>query len=212
MASDTIIKIIIIGQEWAGKSSIMRQILNEKHVFDEAECTTVGAAFFSKVLPETDIKLHYWDTAGQERYDALLQMYYRNSSLILLVVDLADFTDSYKRMKKYLSDIEQNGYTGSYILIGNKTDKVSKEDLVKLTEKMNAFVKDKKSIHCYMEVSAKTYHNIPTLIERIKFIAKIIMEKRTLIKKTEDVIENRKTIILEPEENEGYFGYLWGMC
>jgi small GTP-binding protein len=61
-------KMVLLGKQAVGKSSLARRFAKEQ--YQENTESTVGAAFFTHVLqldPETSLKIDLWDTAGQER-------------------------------------------------------------------------------------------------------------------------------------------------
>ena len=68
-----------------GKSCLSLQAT--KHKFSDNNPSTVGFEFFSFVLKIDDkvIKLQIWDTCGQEIYRGLVNNFYRNSSLAIIV-------------------------------------------------------------------------------------------------------------------------------
>jgi small GTP-binding protein len=80
-------KLCIVGESNVGKSSIAERYVN--HTFNDYSTTTIGAAYFSKLIQYNNSNLHLqiWDTAGQERYRSITPLYYRNAAAVILVLD-----------------------------------------------------------------------------------------------------------------------------
>ena len=78
-------KLIIIGETGVGKSSVLKRAV--KNIFDENYQATIGFEFLLMHFKVNDLKLklQIWDTCGQEMYRSLVQGFYHNSSLALLV-------------------------------------------------------------------------------------------------------------------------------
>jgi len=101
MRSPPAVKVTLLGESGAGKSSIVLQ--QTKGSFQPNQETTIGAAYVTYTPPEGNVKLEIWcerprapgtpdtplpcltasrrDTAGQERYASLAPMYYRCAPL-----------------------------------------------------------------------------------------------------------------------------------
>jgi Ras-related protein Rab-5C len=86
---------VLLGDLGAGKTSIVVRFA--KGLYYECQESTIGAAFFSQVLPvsgcggEVDaaVRFDIWDTAGQERYHSLAPMYYRGAAAAVVVYDIS---------------------------------------------------------------------------------------------------------------------------
>ena len=82
------IKMVLMGAAGVGKSSLILRWV--RGIFNEHMESTIGAAFLTKSIFDRDLKIEIWDTAGQERYSSLSPMYYRQSSIAIVVVDITD--------------------------------------------------------------------------------------------------------------------------
>lgn len=176
-------KIVILGQSSVGKSSIVTRFIHDR--FDEFQESTIGAAFFSKVIENEgkSVKFDIWDTAGQERYRSLAPMYYRGAKFALVVMDITQ-GDSLISAKYWIEELQRNSDNNSNVmLVGNKSDMESEREIS--IEDAEYFSKEYDI--SYIEVSAKTGSNIDNIFENIY---------KQLI---EDIIEQEKNIKLDKE-------------
>lgn len=162
-------KIVLIGDTGTGKTSIISKF--HRNIFKDITQSTIGADFSSiqyKTQNGNSISLELWDTAGQEKYRALINLYFRNASVILFVFDLASAT-TLQNIKQWYEIYEgEKNITFKtpprLFLIGNKCDTEQKwegvNDLVAKYIRNYGFT--------YYETSAKTGENINKLFEDIK--------------------------------------------
>ena len=161
-------KIIIIGDSGVGKSSILKRAV--KNRFDESYQATIGFEFllmhFS--VNELKIKLQIWDTCGQEMYRSLVQGFYRNTSLALVVYDISK-KPSFDSLDTWLKDLRAHTDQELPIFIaGNKFD---------LDNERQVAYKDAKDYSLssrtkyFTECSAKTgYHVEDIFYEAAKYL------------------------------------------
>lgn len=81
-------KIIFLGDQGVGKSSIMNRFIQDK--FEENYSATIGLDFHSKnvIIDKQEVRLFLYDTAGQEKFKSLIPMYIRDANVILIVYDI----------------------------------------------------------------------------------------------------------------------------
>ena len=86
---DLSFKVIIFGDAEVGKSCI--SIKSCRNTFENNYEPTVGFEFYCfyiKIFNETVIRLQIWDTSGQEVYRSLIESFYKNSSLAIIVFSI----------------------------------------------------------------------------------------------------------------------------
>ena len=120
-------KIIIIGPPNSGKSTILQQI-KDGIIHENGYAPTIGVDFASKIITsdETQVKIHIWDTAGQERFDSIINAYYKEANMALIVVDISEKYYSHTvTIDDWINRI--NTFSGEIpiFLIGNKIDKIN---------------------------------------------------------------------------------------
>ena len=151
-------KIIIIGDSGVGKSSLLKRAVQNR--FDGSYQATIGFEFLLMHFKVNDlkIKLQIWDTCGQEMYRSLVQGFYRNTSLAIIVYDISS-KKSYEGLDIWLKDLRQHTEENIPVfIIGNKMDlerQVSAEDA-------KIFALSNRSIF-FTECSAKTGEKVKSI-------------------------------------------------
>ena len=160
MSEKYILKILTIGDQFVGKSSIIIKYIDDK--FDEKIKPTLAIDYKTKLIQKGDelIKITIFDTAGEEKYRHLIKNYYNGSNGILLIYDITN-KNSFDNLNFWLKELEKNcNLNNLYIyLVGNKSD-LKKKRVVSYDEAKN--FADLKKIP-YIEISAKTGDNIDKL-------------------------------------------------
>ena len=104
----TILKVVLLGEPGAGKSSLVSRVVNNR--FDECQEPTIGAAFFTKVVPHpvtgSAVRIEIWDTAGQERYRSLVPMYTRNAHVLWVLAPAGSHPSVFDAWDKYVTGCE----------------------------------------------------------------------------------------------------------
>ena len=113
-------KVIFIGDENTGKTSIINRIIDNP--FNDTYEVSIGIDFMSKNIRfrGQNIKIQIWDSAGQEKYKGLIPSYVRNSSIVFIVYDISSRT-SFENVQNWISFVKNIEKT-TMILCGNKTD------------------------------------------------------------------------------------------
>ncbi len=150
------LKLAILGDTTVGKTSICRVFFG--YEFDIDQIATIGQVKFEKIVTmgENDkIKIIIWDTAGQERFHSIALSACKSAQGIIVCFDLTN-VKTFKRIKVWLDEINNNYNDVPIVLIGNKLDmpeqrKISKEEAEKLAKELNLE---------YFETSAKEGTNI----------------------------------------------------
>lgn len=159
---EIIYKLVLIGDEDVGKSSIINRFKNNK--FSEKYEPTLGLDFQTKYITIDNIntKLLLYDISGQEKYRTLIPLYIKESKIIILIYDITN-QESFNNIQKWqelLKDL--NKETEIIILVGNKVDLfnrvVSQEEGKNFADNHN---------YIFKEVSAFTGEGIEDLFLNI---------------------------------------------
>lgn len=119
---DTNIKILLLGDGGAGKTSLLMQYTEGQ--FNTCALSTIGVDFKIKTVTRCweQLRLQIWDTSGQERYRSITQSYYRGSHGVILVYDRTD-EKSFGNVRRWMNDIRRHGENDvKVILVASKFD------------------------------------------------------------------------------------------
>ncbi|KAA6384359.1 MAG: putative GTP-binding protein yptV4 [Streblomastix strix] len=153
--SNTMFKLIIVGDVAVGKSCILLQFLERAFVPDHD--VTLGVEFGTKILTidRQTVKLHIWDTAGLETFRSITRSYYRGAVAALLVYDVSR-RQTFEGLNEWVSDLQKYGSQDLIVtLVGNKADK---QDRQVTTKEGLAFAQEHNFL--FFETSAKTGQNV----------------------------------------------------
>lgn len=155
--------IVIIGDYYVGKTSIVQRIIND--TFDLVSYSTIGTSYFSKEVYINNInkiiKFSLWDTAGQERFRSFVSFYIQKAHIIYLCYDITN-KQSFINLNKWLktiNDLIKVQFIG--FIIATKSD--LDIDRVITTNEGQEYA-DKIGFFFY-ETSSKSNNNIDTLLE-----------------------------------------------
>ena len=154
-------KLIIIGDSGVGKSCLLKRAVQNS--FETGYQATIGFEFLLMHFKVNDlkIKLQIWDTCGQEMYRSLVQGFYRNTSLAIIVYDISR-RPSFDALDVWLKDLRQHTEADIPVfIVGNKMDlkrEVNTEDAK--TFAVSNRTKD------FTECSAKTGENVKDIFFR----------------------------------------------
>lgn len=183
-------KVILIGDVYVGKTSILSRFTENKYVKDY-KCS-VGTEFKVKSInvdENTIANLKVWDTCGDEKFRSVTRQYYRDIDGVILVYDLTK-RETFDSLTDWINDISDNSPKNATIfIIGNKSD--LRNDRKVQTSEGVAFAKEKGLD--YLEVSAKTGNNIYLLFEKLSDV---------LVKKIKEKEERESQAILDKKKKK----------
>ena len=175
------LKLITLGDQYCGKSSILNRYKTNEFLTNIT--STIGVDFFTSIIHKNDTKyiLNIWDTSGQEKFNSIITSYYRNIVVAILVFDVSNIK-SFNNIKKWLNNIKCYCNDDVIIkLVGNKCDKTIEVDI----QDINLLCLDYNID--YLEVSAKDNINIDLLFNNI----------------IDDVDDKLVNCVLVPNNNNG---------
>lgn len=156
MSDSVQFKFIVIGCSGAGKTSILRRLVDGKFIKDNQ--STVGIEYFTYIttIDGRTVKMMIWDTAGQERFYTIAKAYFRSALGVILVFDITD-RKSFDQLPRWLRDARTEADPHcSVMLVGNKSDLSAERNVS--NEEAQAFANTHELK--YIETSAKDGENI----------------------------------------------------
>jgi len=189
---DHSLKLIIIGDAGAGKSSFMHRFL--EGTFRKQSIQTIGVDCRNKmiVLDDQRIKLVIWDTAGQERYRAVTRAYYRGAHGALILYDTTS-CESFANVPNWIQDArEQADCDIPIVVVGNKCDLSDQQQV--MTADASRYTEEKGVM--FRETSALTGENVTE--------AFMILVKRVLALGIGRTAANANPVVtrLEPQKKQ----------
>lgn len=149
-------KIILIGDGGAGKTSLVKRLLDQE--FDPQEIQTSGISINHKDvrIKDEDIKVSIWDFGGQEIMHSTHQFFLSKRSLYMILVD----SRQEGKVEYWLKHVESFGGTSPVLMIINKIDENPSFDLNRrfLTSKYP-------NIKGFLKISCKTSEGLDELYE-----------------------------------------------
>ena len=184
-------KVIIIGRNGVGKSSITLRFIN-KNLKTEPTLSVDIVSFKIKVN-EKIIKIELWDSCGNEEFAKTTSNLFINTSLSIIAYAINDI-DSFEAVKTWYNILSHYNPDCLKYLIGNKND-LEKERQVQKEE--GEKLKEDYDFKLFLETSAESGFNIKQLL---KNIAVSIYQKEK--KEEENMEKPQKTIKLKLEKNK----------
>ena len=127
--SNSLFKVIIIGDSAVGKSCLMNRVtMNE---FTEDHEVTVGVEFgsFMVKLDEQIFRLQIWDTAGQENFKSITKIFYKGSHCVVLAYDITRM-DTFRNLETWFQEVRcQAEPDVIVILVGNQKDRAEHREV-----------------------------------------------------------------------------------
>lgn len=187
-------KIIIIGDQAVGKSSLLMRYCDDKFTLNMMG--TAGIDFKKKIFEHNSIKhtIIFYDSAGHDRFRHIIKQHYNGAKGIILVYDVTD-KGSFSNVNNWMNNIKENADSSSeLLLIANKVDLIeeriiSKEDGMELAKKFDVN---------YFETSAKTGEN--TDLAFTDLILRILNNEKLNTQINVEKKEPEKDKILESDE------------
>jgi small GTP-binding protein len=171
--TDSIYKVIVIGDPAVGKTSLLTNFATNKFV--KKYLPTVGVSILKEVIEleakDATINLMFWDIAGQPQFYMLHRPYFNGADGMLLVFDTSR-SSTFSNVNNWYNHAVKYGLSGiPRILVGNKKDLIEERKIIlpmaeHLSEKLNA---------PYFETSALTGENVKPLFQKI---AELVYESK----------------------------------
>ncbi|XP_071448922.1 ras-related protein Rab-24-like [Hetaerina americana] len=179
------LKVVMLGQEYVGKTTLCERFINHHFREDAGYQTTIGAVFVAKPVVSSKGKkvlLGLWDTAGSERYLAMSRIFYRGARAAIICYDIGSQA-SWKRAKFWVCELRKHEETCNVYFCGTKLDLIEDGKSVREVEtnEVEAYAEGVQAK--YFETSSKTGKNVDTIFQVI----------------VDDFLQNRTVSVVGPE-------------
>jgi len=165
------IKIILIGEPKAGKTSLLKRLKDNS--FNENEVQTDGInieeiAFgqfvtFKQQKSLHKITGHFWDFGGQEIMNAIHQFFLTKRSIYVLVLDARKDFDNTTQIRHWTKRVRATGGDSPIIVLANQIDVNPSFGFENERELREEFPQ----IKCFIKVSCKTNENIELFKDKL---------------------------------------------
>ncbi|QPG74974.1 hypothetical protein FOA43_002313 [Brettanomyces nanus] len=201
MASAKFIKVVLLGDQGVGKTSLRSQLLY--HYFSSSYKATIGADFLMykmKTSEDEFVDLQIWDTAGQERFNAVSRAFYRGADIGIFVYDISS-SDSFYNLAKWIDKFTANTSDSKplIMIVGNKLDnetirQISYRQAKEFSRTQLEEGMIENSDLDVVETSAKNYRDVEKLFMRCGELGAIKMKNNDLMSMSFDGID----VAMEP--------------
>ena len=157
------IKILIVGENNTGKSSLLKKIVKRKFT-PKLNIPTFGVNYDSKKYK--NIIIDFWDISGSMEYISLFEIYLFETDIVFLCFDVTDIETLIALENFWIPETIQkknsNKPTKIY-LIGTKTDLQYDRDGI--CNKIHILQKKFKNIDYFLFSNKKEIFNLPKIID-----------------------------------------------
>jgi len=112
------VKVLLVGDGGAGKTSLVKQIREGKFNKNEPQTDGINIHDWAVQVEDKDINVHFWDFGGQEIMHATHQFFLSKRSLYILVLD----GRKEEKAEYWLKHIESFGGDSPILVVLNKMD------------------------------------------------------------------------------------------
>lgn len=186
--ADYTIKVILVGSSGVGKTSLVSSFF--ENPFENQDLPTVAPASCSAVVDVDDgkkVELQIWDTAGQERFQAISQMFYRDSHVAFVCFD----PKATEPVENWINRVRGEVPECIIYLVATKGDMLSQEETNQLNTQANDMIA-KFHAKSYLLTSAKTGNGVRDLFESAARCYSEIFKSNEPVKEDKKLVEAKK--------------------
>lgn len=155
-------KLVLVGDQNVGKTSLLRYLVDQKPLNDPTTTTSIYLTVHQLQVRGNSVNVNIWDTAGEEQYRSLASVYLRSAKGVLIVFDLTA-RSSFESVQYWLKYIDETlEVTPATIVVGNKCDR---EDQEVADDRIEEFCRAK-GVR-FMKTSAATGENVEMVFKQL---------------------------------------------
>jgi small GTP-binding protein len=207
---DFVLKVVVCGQEAAGKTSLVRRFAEEHFSIDEAP--TLGVGLYIRNVAATKsgrvFKLQMWDTSGKPRFASVSAGWFQGAAVYVFVYNTCsrqsfDTLDSWLTQSKWGHQLNTKAMG---LLVGTQVDRSTYREVER--EQGESFAATHSLL--FFETSALTAEGVASVFQSVAdtmdgVCRELTFQEAALLMPTEDEEETFKfapLIIQEPKGNE----------
>jgi len=160
-ANETKLKFLLTGNPDAGKTSLILKYINkpDPSVFKDG--------IYIHKLEDNGVKydIEFLDTQGQEKFRTITSFSYDRTNAIMIVYDVTD-KQSFDDIHQWVTEGERYAPTASFLLVGNKVDKVNGDEGRAVPKKDAQDMAENKGM-TYLETSALSGAGVQEAFKRL---------------------------------------------
>ncbi|MHA1409118.1 MAG: Rab family GTPase [Candidatus Odinarchaeia archaeon] len=128
MSKKYIFKLVVLGDEMVGKTSIIFRYTERRFLGDYKP--TIGIDFSAKIVEigKYNVDLIIWDLGGQEKYRILRKHYLEGARGCIIVYDKTR-RKTFDNVENWYNDMKNNCGSIPCVLVGNKADLTDKTEV-----------------------------------------------------------------------------------
>ena len=180
---DRSIKVIILGDSYVGKSSIINRLINNKFA-DLPNTLSIEYHTYITSVNDFTLRMQLWDTAGQEKFNSIVSNYYKGTEVAIFVYSI-DKEDSFINVQNWYNNLKDNNDNSKNVLLGNKRDIIDEDENKRNVDSETAekFANDNEFLY-FGEITCKNkdedeLENIYEAFDEIaKYYYKLWLEKK----------------------------------
>lgn len=168
MGSKVDAKVVLLGKEYSGKTSLVERFIHGRFNENQPYQNTIGAAFGAKkvIVSNKGVTLGIWDTAGSERYEAMSRIYYRGAKAAVVCYDLTE-RSSFERAKFWVNELKMHEEHCKIYLCGTKYDIIQRDKKLRQVDyHMTTDYADEIGAKVF-ETSSLSCHNVEELFYEV---------------------------------------------
>ena len=135
---DESLKVILLGEVFTGKTSLINVFIKKK--FKEDVQSTITPSYLNKIVKigKKSYLLNIWDTAGQEQYRSMNKIFITSSDIVIFTYDITR-KKTLVELSFWLNSVEEclGKDAAIYAVLGNKLDLFDKIKELKAKDTKN---------------------------------------------------------------------------
>lgn len=130
------VKVILVGSSGVGKTTLISAF--SSLVDDSNSAPTVSLLYSTHTMKNSQgkyVHLHIWDTAGQEKYHSIAELFFRDSDVAFVCMDVTD-PNSIDAVPEWIARVQAQSQHCKLFLVMTKSDLRSSAEISTLKKEI----------------------------------------------------------------------------